>query len=147
MGSPPFLRPLKWAVSGRYYHEAVVADPGVHAEEIGRRLDLASSPVLHHLRVLCREGLLVRVAVGRVQHLFPQGRWSPAAMRKMAASRTPGLQELLIVLEQNPGLTLAKLAEAAGLTPQRASKSARRLEWLRLVQKRREGRTVLHYPA
>ncbi|MBI2078406.1 MAG: MarR family transcriptional regulator [Euryarchaeota archaeon] len=138
-------RLLEQRVRGQI-HDVVRDDPGVHASQIQSRLGLAQGQLQHHLGVLERERLLVRVPVQGAHHYFLSGTVSPAEMRAMAAARHGNLDRVLAEIRENPGIPVAELAARLGLSPPRVSRLSQRLEDLGLVERVRTGRQVLLRP-
>lgn len=127
-------------------HELVNAEPGIHANAIADRLDLAQGETLYHLHVLVREKMLVRVGNWGLRSFFVAGRWGPAQMRAMAALRSAPLERLYRSVRERPGGSLASHAQAAHVSLGRASRLSRRLEEVGLVERQTQGRSLVLTP-
>lgn len=127
-------------------HDLVAAEPGIHANAIANRLELAQGEIMYHLHVLQRERLLVRVGNWGFRSLFVAGRYSTNEMRSLAALRMPGLERIYSLILARPGLSLGRLAQEAGLSVGRISRVSRRLEEAGLVERREVRRQLVLYP-
>jgi predicted transcriptional regulator len=127
-------------------HDLVSAEPGIHANAIAERLDLAGGETLYHLRVLAREGVLQRVdSWGRRQY-FVAGRYGRAQMGSLAALQLPALARLYGLVVETPGGSLTEIARRAGLSVGRVSRLSRRLERAGLVERHAHGRELRLVP-
>jgi len=125
-------------------HDLVDANPGIHANAIAKQLRLARGEAQYHLHVLVRERMLARVHNWGTRNFFIVGRYSPAEMRARAALRSQALGRLYGAIVQSNGAPLSDVARASGYSLARASRLARRLEEVGLVERAQRGRAVYY---
>lgn len=89
--------------------------PGLNIDEVAAHLGLRRTAANHHLRVLLRSGLVVRVRQGRHALHFPV-ETPPAQRRAICLLRVPGMHALARDLFENPVDTCAARALRIGVT-------------------------------
>jgi DNA-binding transcriptional ArsR family regulator len=112
--------------------DAIQADPGVHFQELARRLGLGHGVLDHHLRKLMDADLvLLRRAPGYTCY-FPKA----TDRRMMDAApmlRSGGSRAVLGAVAERPGVSSRDLASHLGLAPSTVSYHLKRLETAGLV--------------
>lgn len=81
--------------------DIVAQTPGLNIDEIAARLGLRRTAANHHLRILLRSGILVRIRQGRHVLHFPV-RTSPAQRRAICVLRVPGMRAIARDLFEHP---------------------------------------------
>lgn len=106
--------------------EAVKAEPGIHFQELHRRLGIARGTLSHHLRKLEVEGLLrARVASGRSCYFAPDvGR---VAAAEAAVLQSPGTRKVYDVLRVDPRAETKRIAQEVGMATSTVSYHRKKL--------------------
>lgn len=107
---------LKHPVRARIL-ELVRQQPGLHFQEIARRLGLAQGVALHHLHALVAAEILVKQVGPRYSLFFLKGAVDRRLMNAAPMLRAPGAQDVLAKLAQSSGTTTRELVSALGLAP------------------------------
>jgi predicted transcriptional regulator len=127
-------------------HALADSEPGVHGNEIVRRLGEPRSVVDHHLRKLVDAGLLVRrQGLGIVCYFVP-GRVDRRAMAAVPLLRAPGARAVMQVVQAEPGLSGADVARRVDFDSSTVAYHVRRLRRAGAIRGRRQGRRVELYP-
>lgn len=112
--------------------DAVQADPGVHFQELSRRLGLGHGVLEHHLRKLVdAELVVVRRSAGYTCY-FPKAT-DRRVMDAAPMLRSGGSRAVLAAVAQRPGTSSRDLAAHLGLAPSTVSYHLKRLETAGLV--------------
>lgn len=120
--------------------QLVGREPGIHAREIGRRVDANERTVEHHLDILVREEVLSTLERGGYKHFFVKGDHTPREMQALASLRRGKAETVYENIRQQPGVGLTELAQRAEISKPYASKLVGQLVDVGLVDKVREGR-------
>jgi len=123
--------------------DLVDANPGIHVEEVGRKLGLARGVTRHHLKTLVRHGLVVERRAGKYSCLYPAT--APAATG-FELVKSQGAKRLLQTIVAAPGQSLAEAARASGLGESSVAYRVRRFEDAGLLESRAEGTALRLYP-
>lgn len=116
----------------RRIHDAVQAEPGLHFQELARRLAVGNGALDHHLHKLVAAGLLtVRKAPGYTCY-FPKAT-DRRVMDAAPSLRSGGSRLVLEAVAQKPGASSRDLASHLGLAPSTVSYHLKRLETAGLV--------------
>jgi predicted transcriptional regulator len=92
----------------------VTEHPGVHFNEIGRALDIATGQTQYHLRRLIHDGVLdSRSLVGRT-HYYPAG-FEPWEQRALALLRRETAREILLTLLETGTQSAPALTDEIGI--------------------------------
>jgi DNA-binding transcriptional ArsR family regulator len=127
--------------------ELVEAEPGLHYQELVRRLGIGQGATEHHLRKLAEAGLVVRRRGTGFTCYFPPGRHEAAA-RAAPALKSDGARRILHQIRARPGLSAKEVAASTGLDPATVSHHLHRLQEAGLVEAQRNGRSLaLHATA
>jgi DNA-binding transcriptional ArsR family regulator len=108
--------------------QAIESLPGLHAQELARRINRPRSVVEHHLRTLERGGLI------SAQHSGTRIRYvSKSTPRGVLPPAGPSAQRIFQLVQNRPGLTLRELADQARMSYRAVHYQVRRLEGEGLV--------------
>lgn len=117
----------------------IEAEPGIHVRELRRRLNRAHGTIIHHLRMLANNKLIVaRPANGRTCY-FPAATSDPRRDHILVTSDRR--VALLRLVAERPNATLSELAHALGLRRQTVHESTKRMRRDGLIAIAEEGRT------
>jgi DNA-binding transcriptional ArsR family regulator len=118
----------------------VRADPGLHARELQRRLELAHGVFSHHLQRLQEGGLLRVVPDGALRRLYPTGTATPAP--------TPPLgKRALDAITRRGSVSAAILADELGVSRQALHYHLKRLAIDGRIRGVTQGRELILTPA
>ena len=92
----------------------VSREPGIHFNEILRRLDIATGQTQYHLRRLVRSGKLEKVSVAGRTHYYPPT-FSPWERQAIALLRRETTREIVLFLLRNEPSAPGKIAERLDL--------------------------------
>lgn len=119
--------------------DAVHAEPGIHFQELTRRVERGRGVVGHHLAKLEEAGLVQSVHQYGYLCLFPPG--SAASERRAAgAVKAPAAQRILGAVRDSPGVTTQDLAQQLHLSPSTVHGHVQRLLGAGLVEQWPDGR-------
>lgn len=101
---------------------AIAARPGVHVRELERTIGLSQSGVIHHLRILEREGAVRAVSEGHYRRYFASDLIFPGAVRHLndadrrllAACRRPASLAILLHLAADASLSHEEIGRRLG---------------------------------
>ncbi|MEK6974907.1 MAG: winged helix-turn-helix transcriptional regulator [Candidatus Thermoplasmatota archaeon] len=128
---------------------AIVAEfPGLHQNDIARRLGISGNAADHHLRQLVRAGLISRQEEAsfvrfyvRVQGtVAPEGAVGEADKPKLALLRKARPLEIVAQLLVNGPSTMGDVAKALGVTPGNVTHHAANLEAAGILTRTQQGR-------
>ena len=119
----------------------IISDPGIHYNEIQRRLKLGNGKAAYHLHALESMGVIKSVSDGRLRRFYPAG------MRlEEAPVRLDRLQKLIFeFLRERDGLNQREIAKALGVSTPTVSRNMKRMAELGVVRLERRGITVRCY--
>lgn len=120
----------------------VEAQPGIHFQEITRRLEMGRGAAHHHLRKLVHVGLVSEQSGNGYLCYFAKGRVDRRLMETAPLLKSAGARNLLTSATVQPGLSSLQLAAAARLDPATVSYHLRRLADFELVRLERAGREL-----
>ncbi len=124
----------------------VTSEPGIPLTEVAKRTGLSQTGALHHLETLTKNGGLQRSVIGRTRHYFPTD-WKDSRKRlRHAIERRPHWDEIMALIECEPGLPLHELVKRVVAPKSTVSRAGARLVALGLARKQRKGREVRFYP-
>ncbi len=113
--------------------QLVQAEPGIHFQDLARRLNLGRGNLEHHLRKLVAAGLLSKVPSNGYTCYFPKGTVDRRLMAAAPLLRSEGGRAVLDAVREQPGRSGRELAAALGLSQSTVSYHLRRLEEAGLV--------------
>lgn len=96
---------------------AVEAEPGIHVEEIRRRLDMNRNAVRHHLDKLADVGLVSVSDATGFRCYFPAGSTDRRVMAAFPVLKSDTARRIARAAVQQPGITASSLGASMGLTP------------------------------
>lgn len=86
-------------------------DPGIHASELARQLDVAVTTILYHGRLLDEHGLVIlRRSNGQIAFLDPEAASCEVERELVCTLRTPAKRRVLQAIRDAPGSSMADLA-------------------------------------
>lgn len=129
---------LSSAARERIY-DAVGAHPGAHLRALRRELGLANGVLLHHLRVLERNGYVRSVVDGRLRRFYTTTGPNPPPGEPALSAR---VQRFVV---EHPATTSTHVAEALGRGPTIVAYHVLRLERDGKLRRERVGREVRLY--
>lgn len=124
----------------------VEAEPGIHFQEIVRRLDAGRGTTEHHLRKLLSANVVsAQVAQGFTCY-FPKGKVDRHLMAAAPVLKSDGARQVLQCIQEQPGRAALDVAGVTGLTPSTVNYHLKRLVASGLVSNERRGRYLLLTP-
>lgn len=149
--SPLFTRFERDTVLGHPRREAIYAlilqTPGVSLQALARETGLSRTAVLHHLRLIESQHLIVSRRVGRSRHYFENGgRYGHDQKEAYALLQNARSKDVVEFVRSHPGSMQKALCAALGIQPSIAHWHVRRLEMAGLLRSVRQGRTVAYFP-
>lgn len=150
--SPLFTRFSKETVLGHPRREALYAlilqNPGISLQALGDGTGLSRTAVLHHLRLLEQQHVIVSIRKGRSRHYYENGgRFGHDQKDAYAVLQNGRSKEIAAFIRAHPGILQKALCEGMGIQPSIAHWHVRRLVDARLVESIHKGRTVSYFPA
>lgn len=120
-------------------HEHIVGHPGLHFNELTRRLDLAPGQVQYHLKKLTRQDRVVEDHRYGQTHYYPPGfdEWERGAL---ALFRRETARDILLYLLEHGPTEPATVAEDLDIARSTLEWHLDRLTEQHLVEKRRDAR-------
>lgn len=120
-------------------HDHIVGHPGLHFNELTRRLDLAPGQVQYHLKKLTRQDRVVEDHRYGQTHYYPPGfdEWERGAL---ALFRRETARDILLYLLEHGPTEPATVAEALDIARSTLEWHLDRLTEQHLVEKRRDAR-------
>ena len=127
----------------REIYDTVEDAPGIYLSKIDERTDRSLSSLRHHLRILEEENLLTTEKVRGKRRYFPvtRGGDDPALV---AALDDPATESILTTLAEEGPSSGGDLADALDRDPSTVSHHLSRLEEEGLVERERDGRSVVN---
>lgn len=113
--------------------QLVQAEPGVHFQDLARRLGIGRGTLEHHLRKMLAAGLLAKVQHGGYACYFPKGAVDRRVMDTAPLLRSTGGRAVFDAVRSQPGRSGRELALALGLSQSTVSYHLRRLQEAGLV--------------
>ena len=149
--SPLFTRFERDTVLGHPRREALYAlilqEPGISLQSLGDATGLSRTAVIHHLRLMEQQHLVVSRRVGRSRHYFENGgRYGHDQKEAYAILQNGRSKAVAEFIKGHPGAMQKMLCEALGIQPSIAHWHVRRLEEAHIVETVRQGRTVAYFP-
>jgi DNA-binding transcriptional ArsR family regulator len=149
--SPLFTRFGKDTVLGHPRREALYArilqEPGISLQALGEATGLSRTAVVHHLRLLEQQHLIVSRRVGRGRHYFENGgRYGHDQKEAYAVLQNDRSRAVAEAIRARPGMMQKTLCAQLAIPPSIAHWHVTRLTQANLVQVVRQGRTVAYFP-
>lgn len=130
----------------RVLYNLIHENPGISTKELCEAAAMSRSAVEHHIIVVARAGLVVSEAIGRGRHYFPAADGLDREQRRACAlMRSDRNRSVLHAVEQNPGITLARLVRSCDLHASQAHQVLDNLHGAGLVQRRKDGASVQYH--
>jgi predicted transcriptional regulator len=126
--------------------DLVAAEPGIHFQELVRRLDAGRGTMEHHLRkLLAADVVSANVSQGFTCY-FPKGKMDRHLMAAAPVLKADGARQVLQAIQSQPGRAAQDIAAATGFTPSTVNYHLKRLAQSGLVSSQRSGRFTLLTP-
>ncbi|MDY7080940.1 MAG: metalloregulator ArsR/SmtB family transcription factor [Halobacteria archaeon] len=129
--------------SRREIYQTIDENPGIHFRELLRRLDYAQGTLQYHLRWLEDENLIQESQDSDFTRYYTRG-FETEDKRTMNALRREYSRRIIAYLSREGELTTSELAELVGKSNSTVSWHLSRLHDAGIVEKKREGRSVLY---
>lgn len=116
----------------------IMADPGIHFNEIQRRFKLGNGHLAHHLMTLEREGFIKSRADGYLRRFYP-------ADMKIAAQppRLPKIQRIILeTVQESEGLSERDIARVLDMSYSTANRHVNKLAGLGFLRLEKSGMSV-----
>lgn len=123
----------------RQIHELIGEEPGIHFNELRRRLATGRGVLDHHLDRLTAAGLIVEHEGDGYTCYFQAGSTEVEVRNVADRVRARGARELVAKLRHAPGASVTELAQAAGVARSTASYHIDRLAEAGLVERKPDG--------
>lgn len=122
----------------------IQANPGIHASELARRLDVGWGTIVHHLEKL-QKGELVAIRKVNNQKCFFEmgGKVSRVDMAIAGAVRSDSASHIAAFVQSHPMTSQKALAGALNISPALASFHVKKLVHLGVLEKARRGKETL----
>ncbi len=124
----------------------VEAEPGIHFQEIVRRLDAGRGTTEHHLRKLLSASVVTAQVSQGFTCYFPKGKVDRHLMAAAPVLKSDGARQVLQCIQEQPGRAALDVAGVTGLTPSTVNYHLKRLMASGLVSHERRGRFLLLTP-
>lgn len=124
----------------------VESEPGIHFQELVRRLDAGRGTMEHHLRKLVAANVLTMQVSQGFTCFFPKGKVDRHLMAAAPVLKSEGARQVLQCIQEQPGRAAQDVAAAIGLTPSTVNYHLKRLQQSGLVSAERSGRFILLTP-
>jgi len=149
--SPLFTRFERDTVLGHPRREQLYArilqEPGISLQDLGQATGLSRTAVVHHLRLLEQQHLIISRRVGRSRHYYENGgRYGHDQKEAYAILRNDRSKAVAEFIRSHPGTMQKTLCEALAIPPSIAHWHVRRLQEGGLVESIRQGRAVAYFP-
>lgn len=132
--------PLEHHVRADVYG-TIEASPGTYLTEVSEEVSVPLSTVRHHIRVLEREGLVSEMKV-RGKRRFYSTEWDEVELT--AALSDQATASVLEMLARLDSATVGKIASELDRDPSTISYHLKRLSEDGLVERERDGRTIVN---
>lgn len=107
--------------------QEIQASPGLHVQEVARRIGRSRRTIKHHVDVLVSAGLIAVSHGPRETSLFARVTWPSAMMQGIALLRSPASRGLLADLQHRPGSSSLEAARRLGRSPATVHHHVKRL--------------------
>jgi DNA-binding MarR family transcriptional regulator len=119
----------------------ICAEPGVHYNDILRRLKLKNGTASYHLMALEREGFIKSRSDGRLKRFYPAG----MKIADLPPKLEPVQEIILKTVQQSEGLSQRELARVVGIPHSSVNRQVKKLGELGLLRLVKEGATTRCY--
>ncbi len=122
--------------------DAIQTDPGIHFQELVRRIGKGRGTMEHHVRKLVSAGLLVEKAERGFTCYFPKGEVDRRLMDVAPLFKADGARRVVQAVQAQPGAATMELAATLGMATSTVNYHVKRLVDAGLLDPQREGRYV-----
>lgn len=120
----------------------IEASPGIHFQEVRRRLGWSPGLARHHLSKLVELGLVTERATSGYTCYFPQGKLDRRLIEAIPMLKADGARRILAFVIAHPEAANVDIARGTGLDPATVHYHVRRLVDAGLITIRQDGREV-----
>lgn len=124
----------------RRIHDLINEEPGIHARQIGLRLDIAGNTATHHLNRLVTAGYLGQRRIGAYRCYFPRTGLDDRVQDAIPALKSSGSKAILNAIHQQGNPSFTALMQATGLSYATSHHHATRLWKAGLISSERDGK-------
>lgn len=129
--------------SRRRIYQAIHDNPGIHFRGLVRRLDYAQGTLQYHLKWMLDQGLIEESQDNEYTRYYTKG-FELEDKQTMNALRREYSRRIIAYLSREGSLTTSELAELVGRSDSTVSWHLSGLHEASIVEKTREGRSVLY---
>lgn len=119
--------------------------PGIHAHEIGEKVQIGWGTTVYHLKLLEQHSLIVSQKSGRYKRFFVNTGEFTKKKDAYGALRNETAKAVAQYIVDHPGITQKELCAALGIQPSLASWHVEKLEGVELVKRVKDGRMVRYF--
>lgn len=121
-------------------HQTVTEEPGIHFQEMVRRVGKGRGTTEHHLRKMVAAGVLVEKAQRGFTCYFPKGRIDRNLMVAAPLMKSEGARQVMHAVAQQPGTAALDIAGHLGISTSTVNYHVKKLAEAGLLDTRRDGR-------
>jgi DNA-binding transcriptional ArsR family regulator len=121
--------------------DTVLANPGIHFNELMRKTSLAPGNLVWHLEILCKYKVIGKKAVGQYMVYFPFSSANPLKDMDISLVKSKVTLQILNIVEDEPGIYANIIAKRLGLDHKTVKYHVDKLLLANLVIAEKEGRT------
>lgn len=126
--------------------ELAQANPGIHVQEIRRRLSLPNGTTIHHLSKLVELGHLSEISTPGYTCYFPVGQANYRVMAATAILKSETARRILAAVRASPGSSITHLAASTATKPQLVGYHLKRMQEWGLVSVQHMGKIASVMP-
>lgn len=119
----------------------IISEPGIHYNEIQRRLNLGNGKAAHHLMLLEREGIIRSHVDGRLKRFYP----GEMRLDEVPPSLTDLQKVIFRALQKKDGMSQRDLAKALDISFPTVHRHVNRMARMGVLRLERRGLTVRSY--
>jgi predicted transcriptional regulator len=126
--------------------DLVLADPGIHFNELLRETDLSAGNLAWHLDILETYKVIGKKRVGRYLVYFPYYQKNPISNIDLKLQKSELTLKILEMIEENPGTYNNEIAKILNVDHKTVSYHINKLKDLQLIESEKSGRKKKLYP-
>lgn len=121
----------------------VISDPGIHYNEILRRLGLSNGKAAYHIKTLEREGFIRSVTDGRYKRFYPPG----MKVTDIPVRLNPTQKLILEIIGKNEGLSQRKIARLMDVSYPTVHRQVNKMDKIGVIRVVKKGTRTKCYVA
>lgn len=125
--------------------ELVRTEPGINPQEIRRRTGLGWGTVVHHLRTLEKNRLVMSAREGRYRRFFAVGSVNSSQKPALALMKNAFSSRVLDLIRDHPGISHGELAREANLDPGTVTWHIKRMRDADMLRVEKASRRSLYF--